>query len=147
MPSNNMNVGRDCSIAIIHPLVPASGGRLDIRHITGFEPREGTTAVGIKRLDGTFLGAFLPHNWTGTIDVERGNAVLDQFAAALQLAYSTGVNVPTGTVYQYITETDGSTSTWQFSLCAFHLANAGSWKDDQTVKMQLAFVADKRLPV
>ena len=147
MPSNNMNVGRDCSIAIVHPLVPTAGGRLDLRHITGFEPKQGTTAVGVKRLDGLFLGAFLPNNWSGNIDIERGNAVLDQFISAIELAYRTGVNIPNGVIYQYVTETDGTTSTWQFDNVAFHMPGAGAWKDDQTVKQQLGWVASHRNPV
>jgi hypothetical protein len=52
--------------------------------------------------------------------------------------------LPAGTVYQYVTEVDGSTSTYQYSGVVFKLVNAGSWKGDASVKQKLEFFATKR---
>jgi len=53
-------------------------------------------------------------------------------------------SLPAGTVYQYVTEVDGSTSTYQYSGVVFKLVNAGSWKGDASVKQKLEFFATKR---
>jgi len=37
------------------------------------------------------------------------------------------------TLYQYVTETDGSVSTCQFEGAVFKLTNAGQWKGDAAV--------------
>jgi hypothetical protein len=52
--------------------------------------------------------------------------------------------VPFGTVYQYVTETDGSTSTYQYDTVVFKLASSGQWKGDSSVKQKLEFFASQR---
>lgn len=145
MPSNNMNIGRDCQVVIIHPLAP--GGRLDLQHVTGFDAKNAMATAVSDRLDGKVLTAYLPKNWSGTFHIDRGNAVADQFNDALEAAYFNGVNVPFGQVYQYITEVDGSVSAYQFDDCSFMLGDPGSWKNDALVKQTLTFAASRRRKV
>ena len=52
--------------------------------------------------------------------------------------------VAAGTLYQYVTETDGSVSTYQYDGVVFKLAGAGQWKGDQSVKQKLDFFASRR---
>jgi hypothetical protein len=47
-------------------------------------------------------------------------------------------------MYQYVTEADGSVSTYQFSGVVFKLANAGTWKGDAAVRQKLEFFATQR---
>ena len=47
-------------------------------------------------------------------------------------------------MYQYVTETDGSTSTYQYDNVAFRLSNAGIWKGDSSVRQKLEFFAVRR---
>jgi hypothetical protein len=47
-------------------------------------------------------------------------------------------------MYQYVTETDGSVSTYQYDNVIFRLSNAGSWKGDNSVKQKLEFFAVRR---
>jgi hypothetical protein len=49
-----------------------------------------------------------------------------------------------GTLYQYVTETDGSTSTYQYDSVVFKLTNAGHRKGDASVKQKLEFFASRR---
>ena len=44
----------------------------------------------------------------------------------------------------YVTETDGSTSTYQYDNVIFRLSNAGTWKGDSSVKQKLEFFAIRR---
>ena len=135
------SVGRDCQVVIDHPL---AGGSLIIEHVTGFDPKQGTAPTSVDRLDGIYLTKFLPKNWTGTLHLERGGPEVDQFFTTIEAAYYSGVQVPYGTVTQYVTEPSGSVTTYQFSGASFHLLNAGAWKNDKSVLMQIGFAATRR---
>ena len=139
MPLTTFSVGRDTQLVIMGP-----NGRVDISHVVGFESRQITTPVRVSRIDGTQLGTELPKGWEGAFEVERGNSVLDDFIAGLEQAYYNGQPVQPGTMYQYITEGDGSVSTYQFNGVVFKLASAGSWKGDTAVKQKLEFFSTQR---
>jgi hypothetical protein len=119
-------------------------GRVDLTYVTGFESRQVTQSVRLDRLDGVPMGAELPKGWEGSFEVERGTSDVDDFIAAAEQAFFTQGSLPAGTVYQYITEVDGSTSTYQYSGVAFKLANSGSWRGDASVKQRLEFFATQR---
>ena len=139
MPLTTFSVGRDTQLVVMGP-----NGRIDISHVVGFESRQITTPVRVSRIDGTQLGTELPKGWEGSFEVERGNSVLDDFIANLEQAYYNGQAVPSGTMYQYITEGDGSVSTYQFNGVVFKLASAGSWRGDAAVKQKLEFFSTQR---
>jgi hypothetical protein len=103
-------------------------GRVDLTHVTGFESRQLTYSVRVSRLDGTQIGAELPRGWEGSFEIERGTSEVDDFVAAAEQLYYNGGPVPAGTMYQYVTEVDGSTSTYQYNGVVFRLASAGAWK-------------------
>lgn len=133
------SIGRDTQLVVMGPL-----GRVDLTHITGFESRQLTQSVRVSRLDGTNLGTELPKGWEGSFDVERGSSVVDDFIAAVEQQYYNGTDPTAGTLYQYVSETDGSTSTYQYDGVVFRLANAGTWKGDASVKQKLEFFAMRR---
>lgn len=139
MALTNFSVGRDTQLVVM-----GSSGRIDLAHVTGFEARQVTQSVRVSRLDGTPLGAELPKGWEGSFDLERGNSAADDFIAATELAYFNGQTAATGTMYQYVTETDGSVSTYQYDGVTFKLATAGQWKGDNSVKQTLDFFASRR---
>ena len=139
MSLTNFSVGRDTQLVVMGP-----SGRVDLSHVTGFEARQVTQSVRVSRLDGTPLGVELPKGWEGSFDLERGSSVADDFIAAAEQKYYTGAIVPAGTMYQYVTETDGSISTYQYDGVIFKLASAGQWKGDNSVKQTLDFFASRR---
>ena len=139
MSLTNFSVGRDTQLVVMGP-----SGRVDLSHVTGFEARQVTQSVRVSRLDGTPLGVELPKGWEGSFDLERGSSVADDFIAAAEQQYYTGAIVPAGTMYQYVTETDGSISTYQYDGVTFKLASAGQWKGDNSVKQTLDFFASRR---
>jgi len=142
MPSNTFSVGRDCQLVVMGPF-----GRVDLSHVTGFESRQVTTPIRIDRIDGVILAADLPKGWEGYFDLERGSSTADDFVARLEASYHSGAAVTPGTLYQYVQETDGSTSTYQYDGVVFKMAQAGTWRGDQSVKQRLEFfgAARKRL--
>jgi len=139
MSSTLFSVGRDCQLVVIGP-----AGRVDLTHVTGFESRQMTHPVRIDRMDGATLAAELPKGWEGSFELERGNAAVDDFIAAAEAQFFAHGHVQPGSLYQYVTETDGSTSTYQYDGVVFRLANAGAWRGDAAVKQKLEFFASRR---
>ena len=139
MTSNTFSVGRDCQLVVMGPF-----GRVDMTHVTGFECRQVTAPVRIDRIDGVKLAAELPKGWDGIFELERGSSAADDFIARIEAAFNAGAPVPTGTLYQYVQEADGSTSTYQFDGAVFKFAQAGIWRGDQSVKQKLEFFASAR---
>lgn len=139
MPSNVFSVGRDCQLVVMGPF-----GRVDLTHVTGFDCRQLTTAIRVDRIDGTQLGAELPKGWDGHFELERGSPAVDDFIAHSEAAFHAGSAVAAGSLYQYVNETDGSTSTYQFDGVVFKLAQAGAWRGDASVKQRLEFFASTR---
>ena len=119
-------------------------GRVDLSHVTGFESRQLTSAVRVSRIDGTQLAAELTKGWEGNFEVERGTSALDDLISTIEQNFYNGGPVAPGTMYQYITEADGSVSTYQFDGVVFKLATAGVWKGDSSVKQKLEFYATRK---
>lgn len=142
MPYNTFTVGSDCQLVVMGPF-----GRVDLTHVTGFEAKQVTVAVRVDRLDGVQLGAELPRGWTGSFSLDRGSSAVDDFIAQIELAYNNGQSIASGTLYQYVTETDGSTSTYQFGNVVFKLVSAGVYKGDTAVTQTLDFFASSRTRV
>jgi len=142
MASTTFSVGRDCQLVVMGPC-----GRVDLTHVTGFESRQLTHPLRVDRLDGTQMAIELPKGWEGSFSIERGTSAVDDFIAAAENQFYTSGPVPPGTLYQYVTETDGSTSTYQFDGVVFKLASAGEWKGDASVKQKLEFFAIRRMRV
>ncbi len=133
------SIGRDTQLVVMGP-----NGRVDLNHVTGFESRQITNPIRVNRLDGTQLAAELPKGWEGNFDVERGTSALDDFISAMEQDFYNGAGTVPGTMYQYITEIDGSVSTYQFDGVVFKLAAAGAWKGDASVKQKLEFFATRK---
>ena len=142
MPYNTFSVGSDCQIVVMGPF-----GRVDLAHVTGFEARQITAMVRVDRLDGVQLGAELPKGWSGSFSLDRGSSAADDFIAQLEQAYFSGQSINAGTLYQYVNEPDGSTSTYQFNGAVFKLTSAGIYKGDAAVTQRLDFYASGRTRV
>jgi hypothetical protein len=142
MPTNAFSLGRDTQLVVIAP-----SGRVDLTYVTGFESRQMTQPIRIDRLDGTQMAAELPKGWEGSFDLERGSSTVDDFIAATEQSFYTNGQLPTSTLYQYVTEADGSTSTYQYDGAVFKLAAAGAWRGDASVKQKLEFFAARRIRV
>ena len=139
MGLTTFSIGRDTQLVVMGPK-----GRVDFSHVTAFESRQLTSPVRVSRLDGSQLGAELPKGWEGSFEVERGTSALDDFILAIEQDFYNGTGSQAGTLYQYVTETDSSVSTYQFDGVVFKLASAGSWKGDASVKQKLEFFATRK---
>jgi hypothetical protein len=140
MPYNTFSIGSDCQLVVMGPF-----GRVDLAHVTGFEANQVTLPIRVDRLDGVQLGAELPKGWSGMFTLDRGSPAADDFIAAIEQAYLAGQSIPAGTLYQYVNEPDGSTSTYQFSGVVFKLTSAGAYRGDAPVAQKLSFYASSRV--
>lgn len=136
MPAiNDFNIGRNVNVVVQHPL--ATGGRLDLTIVTSFQATANTKDLTVDGLDGINRSRMLPQHWDIVISIDRASSALDDFAAALDNAYYTAGSVPAGTVYQYVTEMDGSQSTYQYDDVVFRINSSGEWKGDGPITQQL----------
>lgn len=133
------SVGRDTQLVVIGP-----SGTVDLSHVTAFESRQITQSVRVNRLDGSQMGMELPKGWEGSFELERGDSVVEDFIATTEQSYYSGTINTTSTMYQYVAEVDGSTSTYQYDSVVFRLANAGTWRGDSAVKQKLEFYGSRR---
>jgi hypothetical protein len=137
------NTGRDCTIVLIHPAV----GQVQLDNVTNFEAKQETATLKIDRLDGVQLNAELPKGWTGSMEVARGSNSLDMLMSRIEALWLDTGSYGVGTMFQYINEADGSTTTFSFDNVAIKLDDAGSWKSDSAVTQKLTFHANRRRPV
>ncbi len=142
MSGSMFSVGRDTQVVVL-----GAYGRVDLTHVTGFEARQVTSPIRVARIDGTQLGAELPKGWEGHFNLERGSSAVEDFISQLESDYYNGTTPAAGTLYQYITEADGSTTTYQHNNVVFKLASAGMWKGDASVTQRLEFFASSRVSV
>jgi hypothetical protein len=139
MAISTFSTGRDTQLVVIGPL-----GQVDLNHVTGFDSRQITQSLRVNRLDGNQLGVELPKGWEGSFELDRGDSVAEDFIASMEQNYYNGSPTETSAMYQYVSEVDGSTSTYQYDSVVFHLSNAGQWRGDTAVKQKLDFFASRR---
>ena len=133
------SVGRDTQLVVIGPL-----GTMNLAHVTAFDSRQVTQSVRVNRLDGNQMGMELPKGWEGSFELERGDSLVEDFIATTEQNYFNGSISTISSMYQYVSEVDGSTSTYQYDSVVFRLSNAGLWKGDAAVKQKLEFFASRR---
>lgn len=143
MASNTFSVGRDGTAIIQHPLSP-NGGRLDLRHITGFRASPSYSQLASISLKGITRTRAVPKGWGGEFDVDRGDQSVDLFCTALEEAYFNGLPFVYGTITVYIQEQDGSVSSFLFEDADLWVSDAGSYMADQVVKQKISFAAPRR---
>jgi hypothetical protein len=142
MAISAFSVGRDAQLVVIGP-----SGRIDLNHVTAFESRQITQSIRVNRLDGNHIGMELPKGWEGSFELERGDSTVEDFIAGMEQDYFNGSVDSSGSMYQYVSEVDGSVSTYQYDAVVFRLSNAGQWRGDSAVKQKLEFFASRRMRI
>jgi len=139
MSFTNFSIGRDTQLVVIGP-----NGRVDLSYVTGFEAKQITQSIRVNQLNGSTLGTELPKGWEGAFELERGDSTVEDFIAAAEQQFFNGAVSTPSTMYQYVSETDGSTSTYQYDVVTLKLTSAGQWRGDSSVKQRLEFFATRR---
>jgi hypothetical protein len=142
MPVNGFSVGRDVVLDIVGPT-----GVLTFPLITGFTSKPDVMEHKVKGLDGLVRPVIFHDGWTGTFDIERQDNTLDDYWAQLEANYFTGINSPSLTITETITEVAGNVTQYRYEGVQLKLSDAGDWKGDSTVKQRVDFLCARRRKV
>lgn len=135
------SIGRDCRITVLW-----DGSRVDLRDVTSFTANQETQALRAFPLNSVPTEYNLPNGWRGSFQIARANAVLDTLVAAIESGYWNAGTIASGTLYQYITEADGSTSTWEYSGISMKLST-DAWAAENLVHQTVQFFASTRTKI
>ena len=143
--TGGFNVGRDGQVVAMHPLAP--GGVIATVNLTSFDAKKIQASLECKRLDGPPLYREIPNGWSGTIDFDRADSTLDDLANLDDATFWAGSPPVTGNIFQYITELDGSTSSYQYVGVAYKFSELGKYAADAAVKQTLSWKASQRVSI
>lgn len=139
MPMNGYSVGRDITLVIQTP-----NGALILNKITSFSEKQETTEVRVKRLDGITDRLRFFDGWSGGLEVERQDSVVDDYFVNLEANYYAGINEQPCQIYDTKTEPNGTTTQYRRDGVYLSCDNAGEWQGDSTVKISLKFTASRK---
>ena len=133
-------IGRNCQLVLLW-----SGSRVDLRDVTGFNASQEVKHQRADPLNSTPIEFTTPSGWRGEFLVDRGNSAVDDLIASIESAFWSSGTIGFGTIYQYVTEPDGSLSTYEFTGVSLVLSSAGSYQADVIVRQKIAFFASQRV--
>jgi len=141
--NQDFSTGNDCRLVLIMGII----GRVELKHVIGFSASQIIKPLTVSRLNNTPLFKDIPGGWQGDFSLDRGDHTADDLASILEQMYWSGQRLPSGQIYQYISEPDSSTTTWLYDNATLNLANAGSWSQDSTVKQTIPWKSGRRRKV
>ncbi len=136
---NPYTIGHNCSVVILW-----QGTRYDFRDVTMFSSAQEVTPQRSDPLNSPPIEFNTPRGWRGTIGIDRATPTLDNLISSIEAAFWNAGVIGSGTIYQYIKEVDGSTTTFEFVNASLNLTAAGSYAAEAIVKQSLAFFSSLR---
>lgn len=136
--ANPYSIGRDCRITLLW-----NGSRIDLRDVTGFQSEQHTIIQRATPLNGLPVEFNTPSGWRGIFTIARANANLDSLVAAIEASFWNAGNIGSGTLYQYIREPDGTTTTWEYSGVSLSL-KTDRWQAEGMIHQHVQFYASLR---
>ena len=124
-----------------------NGSTVTLPDVVSFTSRQGTVPIRSTPLNKQPETFEVPNGWTGTVQCQRTNANLDNLVADIEAAFWSAGTITNGDLYQYITEPDGSTTTWHYTNVSIVLDAGGSWSNDTMVMQSFTFNASQKVKV
>ena len=124
-----------------------NGSAVTLPDVVSFTSRQGTVPIRSTPLNKQPETFEVPNGWTGTVQCQRTNANLDNLVADIEASFWSAGTVTNGDLYQYITEPDGSTTTWHYTNVSIVLNAGGSWSNDTMVMQSFTFNASQKVKV
>jgi len=75
------------------------------------------------------------------------NPIVDNYFATLESQYYAGANQLPGTIYETISEPDGSLTQWRYTGVVLKLEKAGEFSGDKKVEQSVSFMASQKVKV
>ncbi|MGH8259848.1 MAG: hypothetical protein ACREUG_09175 [Steroidobacteraceae bacterium] len=137
---NGFSVGRDVTLTVV-----TGAGPLGMGLITNFKKKQTTKEDMEIGIDGVPRPMRFFQGWSGTFDIDREDASLDEYFNQLEADYYAGVTESPVTITETITNPDGSISQYQYVDVLFKFDEAGDVAGDKIIKQQCSFIASRRL--
>lgn len=134
------DLGRQCRLVLVDP----DGNDVQLDKVTGFDAKENTKKVTVDPLNSRPETIHIPMHWDGTFELSRRGPALDILFANRAEAFWNGAPQKWFTMFQYISEQDGSETSWQWNKVSIGYADAGSYKATDDVKQRIEFSATSR---
>ena len=138
--ANTYTIGRNCQVILFW-----AGSQVDLADVTGFAAQQEVKHQRADPLNSTPIEFTTPSGWRGQFEVDRGSSAIDDLVVSIESAFWSAGTIGSGTIYQYITEPDGSQSTYEFTGVSLVLSNAGSYQADNIVRQTIGFFASQRV--
>ncbi|VVC75991.1 hypothetical protein AQUSIP_12920 [Aquicella siphonis] len=135
MPLVGISVGKDITVTLSDDV----NGFITINRVKNWNAVQRNNKRESIALDGVNRYGNFPIGWEGSFEMERTSADVDNYFAALELAYQNGENIPLVTITETITEADGTISQYQFQNCVVQLDSSGNWSGDDYVTQKISF--------
>lgn len=136
MANKPFNVGRDCRVVLIY-----NGSRVDLPTVTGFQSQQQTHQLTSSPLNDMPMFFDVPNGWRGQFDFQRDNDNADDLFASIESGFWSAGTMITGNIYQYVVETDGTTSTYEYVGATLRLSDAGNWRSENITTQRIEFTA------
>ena len=144
MTTGSFTVGRDAQAVFIAP----NGTRLDFSLLTEFSWKPEYKTARSDPLNDAPLERFLPAGHRLMFNVDRNGPANDALISQIEQGWwavgsaDSGTS-NNGTIYVYITELDGSATTYQGSGVSIKMTNGGDFKTDSPIKQSYEGFARK----
>lgn len=136
---NPYSIGRDCQVVLLW-----NGVRVDLRDVTSFQAAQEVRHQRSDPLNSAPVEFSTPAGWRGQFNVDRGSSALDDLIASIETSFWSAGMIGSGSIYQYITEVDGTTSTYEYTGVSLTLSNSGHYQAENIVKQTITFYASQR---
>jgi len=136
---NPYSIGRDCQVVLLW-----SGTRIDLRDVTGFQAEQQVRQQRSDPLNSAPVEFNTPAGWRGQFQIDRGSSAVDDLIASIEATFWNSGVIGSGTIYQYVSESDGSTSTYEFTGVSLTLTSSGHYQAENIVKQTIAFFSSQR---
>ena len=138
--ANTYTIGRNCQVILFW-----GGSQVDLADVTGFAAQQEVKHQRADPLNSTPIEFTTPSGWRGQFEVDRGSSAIDDLVVSIESAFWSAGTIGSGTIYQYISEPDGSQSTYEFTGVSLVLSNAGNYQADNIVRQTIGFFASQRV--
>jgi hypothetical protein len=144
--NTTFTVGRDCSAVLISPY----GTEITLNLETQIETKPEYATAKSQPLNSPPIERALPQGHRLTFSYDRVSSAIDQLFSKIEANWWAGGTPDGGTnasgsVYIYVNEPTGGTTTYEYSGVTFSQTNAGSFSVDNPVKGEISAFAQTRV--
>jgi hypothetical protein len=113
-------------------------------YVESFTSKEDATVDKLVQMNGVITHPKFHMGWSGSFVLQRNSDFMDAYTATQEAAYYQGVGQIPMTITQTISESDGTTSQWQYTDVVITLDDAGQYSGTEIVKQRATFNAFRK---